>query len=124
MKETLGDSKSVQSLVETDVDQRSSEAQSLSVEPATNDKAKPTRTRIPDPHCVRCDGVGWYEGGATIKTDCSCLRVVSMEDAEAFVINGSIGDWQELYEHASDDVFDSQSRKPYWTHGEPRSGSE
>lgn len=54
-------------------------------------------TNIPDPSCDRCDGVGWYEGGEAIKTNCDCLRLCQKAQAEAFVVNGSIADWERLY---------------------------
>lgn len=58
-----------------------------------------SKANIPDPYCPTCDGVGWYEGGATIKTDCHCLKLVSSEDADRYVTNGTFGDWLSLYQN-------------------------
>lgn len=58
----------------------------------------PKMTNIPDPYCPRCDGVGWYEGGVTIQTYCPCLRPATMEDAQRYVVHGTIDDWITLYQ--------------------------
>lgn len=57
-------------------------------------------TAIPDPDCSRCDGVCWYEGGETIQTVCECLRIVTKQDAEDYVSNGTHEDWRALYDMA------------------------